>query len=570
MNTNAIQDRIVRGRRGPRSKIGSEHSLDKSGPNSRLAANSLILVITIVVVLSAAVYISNLKSTPNSAGDLPDSHSGTTSTYPLRIPGKYHEWYVAPDGKPNGDGTRKAPWDLRTALNERSNAGQIKPGDIIRLGAGVYTGSFESTIKGTASAPIEVRPDTGGRVILDKNKAERETGTLNVRGPNVWFRDLEITNSFPDRNRLDADGELNPWRGSGINVYAPDTKYINLVIHDNGHGFGLWNEEGGTEIYGCVIFNNGNNKKEHGIYGHNKNGTQSIVDNVIFNGAGYGLHLYANSTKSGISGFDIEGNAVFNNGALTLEDQVADQVLVGGVEGVSAERVTIRQNYIYNDVAAPTSKNRGIRLGYEDKHNRDVSLIGNYIVSKVPLKILWWDSVTARDNTIYSTGSEVEVETADGKGISGYEFDRNYYIPVSGKSVSFKINDQKSTIDDWRSRFKTDATAASASKRDAGAEVFVRPNKYEEGRANIIVYNWSLQPKASTDLGKVLRKGDRYEVLDAQDLFGGAVVTGIFDGNPIALPMISTRTTKPVGSVEKVPPHTDASFGVFIVRRIQK
>ena len=68
------------------------------------------------------------------------------------------------------------------------------------------------------------------------------------------------------------------------------------------------------------------------------------MTDCFLNGAGYGFHIYANSPKSSLSGFQIEGNAIFSNGALTLDDQVADQVLVGGVSGVPAERITLRQN----------------------------------------------------------------------------------------------------------------------------------------------------------------------------------------------------------------------------------
>ncbi|MEP7214054.1 MAG: hypothetical protein ABI791_13320 [Acidobacteriota bacterium] len=542
----------------------------KVPPTTPTSTRALLLCMIAAFALCAGVYLRTIRSTPEvAAGFLGDPPSGPEK-YQQAGTGKYQEWFVTPGGKPGGSGTRNAPWDLKTALDEKAVRDRVKPGDTIWLADGVYNGAFESTIRGSEAAPVQIRAIAGARVVLDKNMAARETGTLNVRGPFVWFRDLEITNSFPNRNRLDADGELNPWRGSGVNVYAANTKYIDLVIHDNGHGFGLWNEEGSTEIYGCIVFNNGNNKKEHGIYGHNKTGTHFILDNVIFNSAGYGLHLYANSTKSGISGFDIEGNAIFNNGALTLDDQVADQVLVGGVEGVPAERITLRQNYIYNEISAPINKNRGIRLGYEDKHNRDVSLIGNYIVSKVPLKILWWNSVTARDNTIYSTGNNVEVETSDGQSVAGYEFDSNAYIPAAGNSASFMINDQKTNIDLWRFRFESDGTNVKADSRSERTQIFIRPNKYEEGRANIIIYDWNHDANVLVDLSSVLKRGDKYELIDVQDYFGQPVFTGNYDGKLIAVPMRSTSTTKPIGSVERVPPHTDATFAVFIVRRTQK
>ncbi len=500
----------------------------------------------------------------------PAEDAGQTTLVPPALTGEHREWFVAADGKPNGDGTPKSPWNLATALDEKAVRGRIKPGDIVWLRGGIYKGIFTVTIKGTQALPIQVRAAAGERAVLDKNSAERETGALNVRGAHVWFRDFEVTNSYPERRRLDAGGELNPWRGSAINVWAANTKYINLVVHDGGHGFGLWNEDGGTEIYGCILFNNGNNKKEHGVYAHNKNGTQSILDNVIFNGAGYGLHIYANSTKSSISGFDIEGNAIFNNGALTLDDQAADQILVGGVEGVAAERITLRENYIYTEADAATNKNRGIRLGYENKFNKDVGLFDNYIVGKVPLKILWWNSVEARGNTIVSPGASVEIETLAGKNAAGYKLESNVYLNAKDKDAVFILNDEKEDFGKWQrqNNFDRGSRVEPASfVRSAGAKIFIRPNKYESGRANIVVYNWNRDARVAVNLSGVLRAGDKYEVRDVQNYFGEPASSSVYDGKQIQLPMNLSKTTEPTGSVERVPPHTSIEFGVFIVRK---
>ena len=513
-----------------------------------------------------------LKTSDAATGNKQTARENARQTMfvPTVSTGEPREWFVAADGKPNGEGTLKTPWNLATALDEKAINGRVKPGDIIWLRGGTYTGIFTATIQGTATFPIQVRAVAGERAVLDKNSALRETGALNVRGANVWFRDFEVTNSFPERKRLDADGDLNPWRGSAINVWAANTKYINLVVHDSGHGFGLWNEDGGTEIYGCVIFNNGNNKKEHGVYAHNKNGTQLIFDNVIFNSAGYGLHIYANSTKSSISGFRIEGNAIFNNGALTHDDQAADQILVGGVEGVAAEGITLRENYIYTEANAATNKNRGVRLGYEDKFNKDVGLFDNYIVGKIPLKILWWKSVEARGNTIYSQGTNVEFATAKGRKAADYKIESNVYLNVKDKNVVFIFNDKKEDFQSWQreNNFDRDGRVELASfARTSGAKVFVRPNKYESGRANIVVYNWKLTERVAVNLSNFFRVGDKYVVMDAQNYFGEPAVSGTFDGKPIQLPMNLSKTAVPVGNIERKPPHTRPEFGVFIVRK---
>ena len=75
---------------------------------------------------------------------------------------------------------------------------------------------------------------------------------------------------------------------------------------------------------------------------------------------------------------------------------------MGGVQGVSAERIVLKNNYVYNSPGAASAKNNGIRLGYEDKNNRDVKVLDNYIVSSRPVRLWWWQSVEFLGNTIYS------------------------------------------------------------------------------------------------------------------------------------------------------------------------
>ncbi len=484
----------------------------------------------------------------------------------------FSQWYVAPQGSPSGQGTINSPWDLTTALEGGVKKTEIKPGDVIWLRGGRYAGTFTVRVQGRDGAPVHLRQYPNERAVIEKNEASRETAALNVRASNVWFWDFEVTNSFSDRRPLDASNELNPWRGSGINIWETNTKYINLKIHDNGHGFGLWNEDGGTEIYGCLIFNNGNNKKEHGVYAHNKTGTHLISDNLIFNNAGYGLHIYANSMKSSVSGFNIEGNAIFNNGALTADDQVADQILVGGVEGVSAGRIALSENFIYNFPDAPTSKNRGIRLGYENENNSDVKILNNYIVSRVALKILWWQSVEARSNTILSVGKRIEIETPANVNLSDYKFDSNKYPFSEKNSPTFSLNKRKIDFGEWQQINKFDVTVRadfSADLNQAG-QIFVRLNKYNKSRANIIVFNPSKSSDVAVKLNNFLQIGDTFEVRDAQNYFAEPVLQGTFDGKAIILPMVSENATMPIGNTERKPVHTSSDFAVFVIYKSDK
>ncbi len=64
------------------------------------------------------------------------------------------EFYVSPAGRPSGDGSMEAPWDLATAL---AHPKRVKPMDTIWVRGGTYRGRFVSNLKGAQDAPIVVR-----------------------------------------------------------------------------------------------------------------------------------------------------------------------------------------------------------------------------------------------------------------------------------------------------------------------------------------------------------------------------------------------------------------------------
>src|SRR5206468_11276730 len=70
-----------------------------------------------------------------------------------------------------------------------------------------------------------------------------------------------------------------------------------------------------------------------------------------------------------------------------------------------------------------------------------------------------------------------------------------------------------------------------------GVTVFIRPNAYEAGRANIVVYNWDHQNSVDVDVSGILADGDGYEVRNAADFFGAPVLQGTYSGASLTLPM---------------------------------
>jgi len=277
------------------------------------------------------------------------------------------EFYVSPNGSPQGDGSREHPWDLQTALNQPA---AVQPGSIIWLLGGTYKGQFESHLKGTESAPIRVRALPGERVVLDGYTGQTSGNfgsTLSIANDSKysWYEGFEVTTSNP--KRVTKDTGYNPTDmaiGGGVNVYGPQNKLINLIIYDNtSSGIGFWTapEPGGGEAYGNIIFNNGWQAPDrwhgHSIYAQNLYGTKLFKDNLIINPLSYGIHFYAEGGS--LVGSVWQRNVAFG-GSHTW----------GGSAGV--ENLRIEDNFFYGGV---------FYLGYSNAINEDIVFKGNYVMA---------------------------------------------------------------------------------------------------------------------------------------------------------------------------------------------
>ncbi len=108
--------------------------------------------------------------------------------------------------------------------------------------------------------------------------------------------------------------------------------------------------------------------------------------------------------------------------------------------------------------------------------------------------------------------------------------------------------------------FRTTPTIVA---RPTGINVFLRPNQYEPGRANVTIFNWDGKDAVDVDLSSVLDEGDRFEIRNVQDFFGEPVVTGTYAGGPVSVPMTGLTVAPPVGW--PAPPPTGPEFNAFVL-----
>ena len=374
--------------------------------------------------------------------------------------------FVSPSGSAGAIGSASAPWDLTTALS--GGHGRIQPGDTVWLREGSYSGDFNSTLAGTSGSAIVVRQYPGERATID--------GSLSATGRYAWFWGFEVAN----KNASD--------RGTaGVTSTCSGCRFINLVIHDHSSdGLGMWADGPDQEAYGNIIFGNGfygqsAGHSAHGIYGQNRTGTQQILDNIIFDQFGYGIHVYG-SDQAALNNFTIDGNTAFNNG-MGLEFGMSGGMdyQVGGE--VPLEKLVFTHNNSYR--SASLRSEYTARLGYDwGPLNYDGTITDNYFVG--PVLIVRWGSVNAERNSIF-------------RGT----------VPTQTRVV-------------------------------------VQANKYERGRANVVIYNWGHQGAVSVDLSNVLRPGEPFEVRNAQNFYGPPIISGSYAGGAVDIPLGGAQPSRSI------------------------
>jgi hypothetical protein len=489
----------------------------------------------------------------------------TTSVPPCRptsgsLPAATHVgWYVRADGASSGDGSSAKPWDLQTALN--GGNGKVQPGDTIWLRAGKYCGPFSSALAGTAVAPIVVRQYPGERAMLDASGATSTTTRGDyflASGSYVTFWGFEVMDSDPNR--------YTDTRPNLVIAYGSHLKFINLIVHDGGIGFYTWPEPVDIEIYGCLVYNNGWQQPDfgngHGIYAKSSIGPVYLRDNIVFNQFGYGIHVYANAGSGGVNNIHVEGNVSFNNGAVDADpvNSPSANILYGGRDPAQGGSVVDNMAFF-----SPNVGERNVMLGQPSSTplNVDLTVQNNYAVGgKTVFDVGWWQSLTMTGNSVFgSTSTLVNLRDAT---TSGFQLSNNQYYRDPA-SPAWLYSGASYTFSGWQQATGVGATDQAQVNTPTQPKVLVRPSRYEAGRANVIIYNWSQQSSVPVDLSGVLQAGARYEIRNVQDFFGAPVVSGTYGGGTVNVPMSGVTPVLPIGGAPTPPPRTGPAFDVFVV-----
>lgn len=406
------------------------------------------------------------------------------------------DWYASPNGTVEGQGSREQPWDLTTALQANPT---IQPGDTLWLLAGTYrhpdrtnaTQGYAFSLTGAEDNPIVVRPELRQRVTLDgglQTSADPPPKHVQIRG-------LEI---MVAENLLDGDGASE--RRSDIPGSHPDRGVPwGGVTLKSGHDLKLIN---------CVIHSSSN-----GVgFWRTVDGDSEIYGNIIYdNGwAGpdrrHGHGLYTQNTDESFK--HVRDNLIIDNYARCVQaygsgDTKVEKYIFEGNFFGDRRRVS---NVLFGGTG-PECGNRDARFANNLHYQATLQVGYNCGAHDVMLR----DSVFIRGGwRAHPESSGIETEAL--------------------------------TI--WR--------AEKAGEPLPDDIVFLRPNRYDPDRANLVL----IQPGRSAesiaaDLAKFLRPGDRFVVQDARDFYGEPVLSAGYDGGPVAVPMAGREEAAFVILVER-------------------
>jgi hypothetical protein len=534
--------------------------------------------------MSAGSYSGTIAVNGGAAGSKSVTVSFTVAAAsqgnPPVLPSGGNNWFVTVNGSPSGDGSAAHPWDIVTALNAATS--KARPGDTIWLRAGRYGGGqassvLNSTLVGTPSAPIVVRAYPGERATIDTwlqvGCCDQANNPAN--GSYIWFWGLEFASYNP--NRVSGTSGPPEWAAqqnhNSADTWAAGTKFINCIVHDTGGGLSVWDADN-SELNGNIVFNVGGYGTDRG-HGHDfyvQNIAPSILkltDNIGFNNFDMGIQSYGSGEGAWVQNIQLAGNIVFNSGI--LYGQLVDNVTIGGGQG-GPSGIVLNNNFFYNNPVLDQGYNEIGYLWTPEAH--DAIVTNNYFIGgKQAIDLERWDSLTFQNNTVYAASEDdAMLITNAGQNSAGYIATNNHYYGSGQFRIDAQCGNwpcpttQVTNLAGWQSQTGMDSGSSFTGGQPTGVWTSVRPNQYETGRANVVIFNWDLKPAVAVDLSSSgIKVGDSYQIRDAENWYGGPVVSGVYNGSPVNIPMTGLTVVQPFGSVPYAPSHTAPQFGAFVL-----
>jgi hypothetical protein len=250
--------------------------------------------------------------------------------------------YVSPTGNDRSPGTHAAP--LRSIEHATKAA---RPGTEVVFEDGTYAGSVTTDVNGTADAPISfVSAHRGGARIIGDGSQD---AAWQNNGDYVDIVGFDITGS-------NTDGLLSG--GSFVRLIDNDVHgfHAGNCITTANDSYNMHN----IDVVGNIAAHCGSDALDHGIYLGHPGGI--VVNNIVYDNAGYGIHCWHNCNALDISNNLVWGNGQGgivigqgdkpNNGRINADNFiVANNIVVNnGRDGIKESGATGSKNQFVNNI----------------------------------------------------------------------------------------------------------------------------------------------------------------------------------------------------------------------------
>ncbi len=309
----------------------------------------------------------------------------------ILVAGSVHaaNYYVAPYGARDGDGSRDRPWP--TVAHALSVVGG---GQTIVVMAGLYESiDIMETAGGTPERPTVIRSDVRWAATVE---ATGEHG-IRVQSGAEWV----VLDGFQVRGA----------KQTGIYLVAPHVTVRHCWVHHNAtHGVGAFSLDY-TVIEDNIIEYNGLDAQfHHGIYADGR--YLQVRNNTVRFNAAYGIHLYPSATKAIVIGNLVYGHIARGGVIVQSPDGGGQNVLtnntvVGNYSGITLRRgnaETVANNILTDDQSRPLLLEDGTR-NTRSSHNLTTGDPGFAAPENVA------DAI-AKVRTTRVTGKRADVDTA--------------------------------------------------------------------------------------------------------------------------------------------------------------
>ena len=531
------------------------------------------------------------------------------------ISGFATEWYVSPTGTATGLGTMANPSDLQTALNGGNSNFTVQPGDTIWLLNGQYNGRFTSTLTSTdATKPIMVSSYPGQWAVLNGNIGCSGScpadNVLTVTGKNVMFKDFEVT--FIGSNFQRTEGAANwqivggVWHGN-VNGTDGACKFVNLVIHNNpGTGFSTWKFAADSEIYGCLIYNNGYQGTSAGVnrgvgmYVQNaSNNVKKIENNIFFNNFKSGVQIWSSETTPGapyhyIQNVDFDNNVVLNSGSPL--NNLRECFIVASNSQVAGNNVpkniNVRNNFMYHNFNHLNgSGQNGTRLGgevFRIGHSTsntnppvNINVDNNYFIGTKQGLTFWSvDKLTFTNNKARTNYFFMYNNYPNNINATDWTMSNNTYFTkksdvytigglgnrtIAEVNAAFSIETGSTDLRCGVNQYDVTTDYNFPNHMGTNKTVSVTKNDYKTNRFKVVVYDKN-SANVTVDFASYnIPNGTTYVIRDAENYH--QTISGTLSGTQVAFPMNLTGLETPTGqfSLNGSALKTDGKLGVFLI-----